>query len=652
MAEDHKVVQFELSKELKSKIQNIFYDTDNNRLDIYINKSTSLISKVDKSSMRNTLTQFDKSMDGTLDQNTKLLCVYSIKYHLWKYIKFNDTEQKWYSENYPDDPSLSVDKEQGEEGEEEKKPRKAELVLSSARANYNKLFLDEYQVPHAAISINGHLEILPLRSKRFRNWIAGIVYKESRIVVDSHTIKDIIGVLSAEAEFNNQEPIKLDLRVASRTDNNNITVWFIDLTNKDWEFVAINADQWNIINNTIIFRRYPNQSPQVHPSRDYPDDIFNKFMDLLNIEGEDNRLLLKCYIVTMFIPEVPKVILMLHGEQGSAKTTLEELIKMIVDPSIVKTFAFPKDITEFIQQLSHSYVTYYDNISTLRDWVSDLLCRAVTGSGFSKRVLYTDDDDFIYSMKRCVGFNGINLGATKADLLDRGLIILLKRLRKDKWRKIEDIWKDFEVLRPQLLGYICDILVKVRKWKEQNRPLNLKGLSRMADWTEYGEIVSRCMGNENEKFLKAYYKNIDLQIEEVLESSALAIVVRDFIACMNVSSETPTKLLNLLDAKAQTLGINTKSTTWPKGASQLSRKLKELVTSLREVGIEVEWSKEPKTKTRVIIIRNLSSPSSPPSPNENQAQNSERGDYAGDGSDGSDGSLHKTKPPPRPPAYT
>ena len=143
----------------------------------------------------------------------------------------------------------------------------------------------------------------------------------------------------------------------------------------------------------------------------------------------------------MFIPGVPKVILMLHGEQGSAKTTLEELIKMLMDPSVVKTFAFPKDINEFIQQLAHNYVTFYDNISTIRDWVSDLLCRAVTGSGFSKRVLYTDDDDFIYSLKRCVGFNGINLGATKADLLDRGLIIQLERVAKEKWRKIEDIWK-------------------------------------------------------------------------------------------------------------------------------------------------------------------------------------------------------------------
>ena len=102
----------------------------------------------------------------------------------------------------------------------------------------------------------------------------------------------------------------------------------------------------------------------------------------------------------------------------------------------------------------------------IRDWVSDLLCRAVTGSGFSKRVLYTDDDDFIYSLKRCVGFNGINLGATKADLLDRGLIIQLERVAKEKWRKIEDIWKEFEEIRPQLLGYILDILVKVLAWRK------------------------------------------------------------------------------------------------------------------------------------------------------------------------------------------
>ena len=262
---------------------------------------------------------------------------------------------------------------------------------------------------------------------------------------------------------NLRETKTLNLRVAS-FDNK----WYYDLTNQKWEFIEITADSGRSQTKSIIFRRF-GQSPQVYPSSQYPPDIFDRFIDLFNIKGDENRLLLKCYIISMFIPGVPKVILMLHGEQGSAKTTLQELIKMLVDPSVVKTFAFPKDINEFIQQLAHNYVTFYDNISLIRDWVSDLLCRIVTGSGFSKRGLYTDHDDFIYSLKRCVGFNGINLGATKGDLLDRGLIIQLDRVSKDKWRKIEDIWKEFEEIRPKLLGYILDILVKVQLGERLDR---------------------------------------------------------------------------------------------------------------------------------------------------------------------------------------
>jgi hypothetical protein len=142
---------------------------------------------------------------------------------------------------------------------------------------------------------------------------------------------------------------------------------------------------------------------------------------------------------------------MLHGEQGSAKSTLLELVKMLVDPSIIRTLSFSKNNDELVQKLSHNYISYFDNVSDIRNWISDQLCRAVTGSGFAKRELYTDDDDIIYNFRRCIGFNGINLAATKADLLDRGLIIQLERIPEEQRRTIEDIWKDFEKIRPLLL---------------------------------------------------------------------------------------------------------------------------------------------------------------------------------------------------------
>ena len=178
----------------------------------------------------------------------------------------------------------------------------------------------------------------------------------------------------------------------------------------------------------------------------------------------------------------------------------------------------------------------------------------------------------------------------------------------------------------------------------------------MADWTEYGEIIARCIGYKNEEFLTAYYNNIKLQTEEVLESSPVAIALIDFMIVLESESHSAsaTKWLSLLEIKAEGLGINTKSKSWPKSASHLSRKLKELVTTLREIGVEIEWSTDTATKTRIIKVRKLPYLSSPSSPNENQARNSERGNDTGDGSDGSDDTFRNLlgdKPPPRPKAY-
>ena len=56
---------------------------------------------------------------------------------------------------------------------------------------------------------------------------------------------------------------------------------------------------------------------------------------------------------------------MLHGEQGSTKSTLQELIKMLVDPSSIRTLTFPRDINELVQKLSHNYIGCRDHVCLL-----------------------------------------------------------------------------------------------------------------------------------------------------------------------------------------------------------------------------------------------------------------------------------------------
>ena len=72
------------------------------------------------------------------------------------------------------------------------------------------------------------------------------------------------------------------------------------------------------------------------------------------------------------------MILQVHGEKGGAKSMLETLIKELVDPAKPKLLSTHKDRMEFIQQLAHNYLAYYDNLKYIPGWLSDEVCRAVT----------------------------------------------------------------------------------------------------------------------------------------------------------------------------------------------------------------------------------------------------------------------------------
>jgi hypothetical protein len=504
---------------------------------------------------------------------------------------------------------------------EEKEKKDIHVYFNEVRQQSHKLFVDEYDIPYIAIPIGEHLEVFAIDSHKFRDWYRMFIYEQKEVIMSDETINKLCSLARAYAASRTHgEQINLNLRTASNIVNNKLE-WMYDLTNSDWEFVRITSDGWYLMDKEIIFRRYGNQRPQAYPVQKYEPDVFDKFMKLVNIKATDesSNLLLRVYIVHLFIPAIQKAMLALHGSQGAGKSFLEEMIKSLVDPAMPKTLSLPRDKNQLIQQLSHNHVAYYDNISLIPYWISDEFCRAVSGSGSSIRKLYTDDDDIIRFFKRAVGFNGINLAATKPDLLDRVLIIQLERIDESKWLDPQDILKEFEALKPELLGYIFDILVKVLKWKNEGG-LILDKLSRMAEFVQYGEMISRCMGHKENEFIDAYRQNRKRQDEEVIESSALAIVVIKLLESGNIDRITPTTLLTKLEEVAIGLNINIiRDKSFPRNATWLGRRLNEIKINLREYGLEIEWS-EDNQQRRVISIRKIASIASIVSIPENQAQ--------------------------------
>jgi hypothetical protein len=278
---------------------------------------------------------------------------------------------------------------------------------------------------------------------------------------------------------------------------------------------------------------------------------------------------------------------------------------MLIDPCSTRTLTCRKENDELAQLFSHNYLPYFDNLSYITDWMSDAFCRAVTGDSFSKRKLYTDNDDIFYTFMRCIGFSGVNLAASKSDLLDRGLIIELERINSDRQRKIKKIWKEFDEIKPQLLGYIFDILVKVLNMRQTSH-IEVKGLPRLADWAETCELISRCMGYEDNEFIEAFRRNVKLQNEAAVEDSAIAQTIIAFMEDKQTWEGTPTELLGLLEAVAPTLSINTKNQkVWPSKPNVLTRRLKYIISNLKEFGINVRHADSSTTKNKRLCIEKI-----------------------------------------------
>jgi hypothetical protein len=102
----------------------------------------------------------------------------------------------------------------------------------------------------------------------------------------------------------------------------------------------------------------------------------------------------------------------------------------------------------------------------------------------------------------------------------------------------------------------------------------------MADFAEIGEIACRCMGYDDNRFLNAYYKNIQLQVDEAIAANLVSNAIIKFMEDKNEWTGTATELLTGLQEAATELKINVNAKAWPKGANVLSGRLNEVKTSL------------------------------------------------------------------------
>ncbi len=461
-----------------------------------------------------------------------------------------------------------------------KVPPQAERLLGYVTEKNCTLFRDQYDSPYARIMVEDHWEICALRSVQFALWLKRLFWKIEGKMIYGEAFNKTLGVLEARAFFESSQ-----FPLANRVTRHDGAIWY-DLCDEKHRAIKVVAENgWEIVAvPPIIFRRYRHQQPI--PVPDPTGSVHDIAPFLGNTRNNQQKFLLLLSIISCFIPDIPRPLLCISGEKGSSKSTLSRMLRRIVDPAKPLLLTLPSDRGELAQQLSHHYFPIYDNVSHIPAAISDALCRAVTGDGFSKRQLYTDEEDVIFEYRRCIIINGINVVVQRPDLLDRSILIDLLPIKKDERRTEESVWEDFEKSLPKILGFVLNTVSAAMKKRSQ---VTVDSLPRMADFAISACAIALGMGVPQEEFLKAYRENISQQNDEAVHGNPLASAVFILMEERDSFEDSPSELLEALQNVAFDEKIDMRSYHWPKGPQALLRRLKEVQGNLQEVGIRIRY---------------------------------------------------------------
>lgn len=482
-----------------------------------------------------------------------------------------------------------------DEGKSDKPTVAQDLIHIGEKAT---LFHDQFGEPFAAITEKGVRRVLPLRSRNFKRWFSGTYFCQTGNAAGSDAITNALNVLESKAIYEGDKKL-LSTRFAE-SDN---AIW-VALFDEGQRAVKVTSSGWSVEQTPpILFRPHNHQHALPEPAKSGADAKL--IFDFLNLSDDKEKVLILSWLVTSMIPNIPRPILILFGMEGSAKTTTGLLLRSLLDPSAAEVVTLSSSIPELAQTLDHHAVPLFDNLTNITPNQADMLCRAVTGSGFTKRALFTDADDYVMAFKRAILITAINIPTTAPDLLSRCLTIQLAQVEKAKRREMRDIDERFNRVKSRIVGGMYDLLSKAL----QIAPgLHIAEAPRMADFARYGAAVAKAAGYGEETFFQALFTNSEGRTEEILESHPVARALQTFMQDYKAWEGNATQLL---DELSRIHGEPRRGDDWPSLHNQLTKRLRILQATLSEAGVAIEIPNSRGKRGRHIIITNLNSKNTP-----------------------------------------
>ncbi|WP_017187627.1 hypothetical protein [Alkalibacillus haloalkaliphilus] len=451
------------------------------------------------------------------------------------------------------------------------KKSEAHLILESLPDL--ELFKSELEMGYAKVVVNNNKKILPLQSEEFKRYLIYLYMTATdNISAPKKTaIDEVVSTLEAKA-FIEGKLESLYRRVAKVEDK-----IYLDLCNSKNEVVEVSKDGWSIVRNPEVnFIRTKSMLPLPRPKVDGKLELLKEF---INFRTEDDFKLLTGWLLSAFRTDMPLPILILNGEQGSAKSTTTKVLNRLIDYSEIPVRTLPNNEQDLAIAAFHTWLLSFDNVSGLTGRMSDSLCKMSTGGAQTTRKLFENYGEAVLKYRRPVILNGIGDIAQRQDLLDRAVVNNLPSINQENRQFEKDFWQRFEKEWPFILGGIMNTLSVALK---SEGSVHLDEKPRMADFVRWVTAAEGYLGWPNGEFLNIYENNKDFIVKDVVYSDPFGFAVLTLMEERDEWEGNVNDLLSALERHIFKKHIEYKD--WPT-ERKVRERLSRLSPGLRRCGI-------------------------------------------------------------------
>ena len=413
--------------------------------------------------------------------------------------------------------------------------------------------------------------------------------EKGRLVANGH-MKEVLRLLLAQTRFSDAARHDVHLRVAEADGK-----IYLDLADDTWRAIEISGAGWHVVDAPPVrFRRPAGMQALPLPVRGGNIDELRPFINV----GKADFLLLVAFMVDALRVGRPHPVLYLAGGEGTAKSTLTQLLASLIDPCQLKLRGLPQ-LRDLFVAAHNQMILCFDNVSKIPPDVSDGICQLTSGAGYARRKNYTDSDEFYVRGSHPLILNGIENCIDRPDLADRAVIITLPRVDGKRRRSDTEFWMNFDAARPRILGALLDITVHgLRKQHD----VRVSELGRVADFQRWAIACEQAFAQAGD-FEKALKSNISNTVEDLLDVDPVAKAIASFMMGRMAWKGTAAQLLTELVRFDSTEARVTRLPAWPRDPARLSKGLRSMQATLAKAGIMVIFGKAlDRRRTRVIEL--------------------------------------------------